>query len=420
MNSIESLTRLTKLVAGILLLTAPLLARPAETIKIAVLVPLSGPNGIVGKGQINGFNAAANHINTQGVFPDGKTIEIVPMDNKGNPQESLLLLKRAIDEDIRYVASTISSVVHALNDAVPKHNARNPDRTVLLLNFNALDPALTEAKCNFWHFRFEPHSDTQLNALTNYMAAQRAIQKVYLLNQDYAFGQSVRRGSKEQLQARRPDIQIVGDDLIPLAKVMDFAPYVAKIRASGADSVLTGNWGTDLTLLLKASHESDLPVNFYTLQAANFGTASAIAAAGADRMKAVYSWHLNAADPTWEKTLLKYQALYKTNADLAYLPAFRTLQMLAAAIAKAHSTDPAKVAHALEGMRLAGPTGEAWMRAEDHQLIAPIYVMSFAKAGTSEVKHDAEGTGFGWKTEMLIDGKANVPAMKCQMERPAR
>jgi branched-chain amino acid transport system substrate-binding protein len=395
-------------------------ATPAENIKIALLVVLSGSNGVVGKGDMTAFNVAADYVNAQGGTLNGRKFEIVPMDNKSNPQESVLLLKRAIDEDIRYVAATTSSVVHALSEAVAKHNARNPDKAVLMLDYNALDPALTETKCNFWHFRFEPHTDMQLNALTSYMAAQRAIQKVYLINQDYAFGQAVSRGAKEQIKARRPDIQIVGDELIPMAKVKDFAPYVAKIRASGADSILTGNWGADLTLLLKATHQSDLLVNFYTLQAANFGTAAAIGAAGADRTTAVYSWHLNAADPIWEKTLLKYQALYKTNADLAYLPAFRTVQMLAAAMAKANSTDPAKVAHALEGLRLAGPTGEAWMRAEDHQLIAPIYVMSFAKAGTSEVKHDAEGTGFGWKTKMLIDGKANVPPMKCQMERPAQ
>lgn len=389
-----------------------------EPIKIAVVVGLSGTNAIYGEGQLAAFNAAAELVNAQGGVLGGRKIEIVPMDNKGTPQESLIQFKRAIDENIHYIASTVSSVTHALNDAVSKHNARNPDQAALLLNFNALDPALSEAKCSFWHFRFEPHTDMLLTALTNFMATQNSIKKVYLLNQDYAFGQSVSRGSREQLNAKRPDVSIVGDELIPLAKIKDFAPYVAKIRASGADSVLTGNWGSDLSLLLKASNESGLKAHYYAMLAAGFGTPSAIGAAGADRMKTVYSWHLNAADAKWERAILDFQSKYKTNADLAYLPAFRTVNMVAAAMDKAGSADPKKVAYALEGMHIAGPTGDTWMRAEDHQVIGPIFVMSFVKAGGQDARHDVEGTGYGWKTEVVLSAKEVIPPVRCAMERP--
>jgi branched-chain amino acid transport system substrate-binding protein len=260
----------------------------------------------------------------------------------------------------------------------------------------------------------------QLMAMTKFMASQRSIQKVYLINQDYAFGQSASKGSREQLIARRPDIAIVGDELIPLAKIKDFAPYVAKMRASGAETVLTGNWGSDLSLLLKASNEMGFAAHYYALLGAGFGTPSAIGAAGANRMKAIYSWHLNAADSKWERTILDYQKKFNTNADLAYLPAFRVIDMLANAMEKAGSTEPTKVAYALEGMRYAGPTGDSWMRAEDHQIVAPIFVMSFVKAGQPGARHDVEGTGYGWKTEQLIDANDTVPPMKCEMERPMR
>lgn len=393
-------------------------AMAQQPVKIAVLIGLSGTNAIYGEGQLNAFNAAAELVNARGGVLGGRKLEILPMDHKNNPQEALIQFKRTTDENIHYVASTVSSIVHALDDAVSRHNARNPEQAVLLLNFNALDPALTEAKCNFWHFRFEPHTDMQLTALTNYMAAQPSISKIYLLNQDYAYGQSVSRGSREQLAAKRPDVAIVADELIPLAKVKDFAPYVAKIRATGADSVLTGNWGSDLSLLLKASNETGLKANFYALLAAGFGTPSAIGSAGADRMKTVYSWHLNAADAKWERTLLDFQAKYKTNADLAYLPAFRAVEMISAAMDKAGSSDPKKVAYALEGMHIAGPTGDTWMRAEDHQLIGPMFVMSFVKAGRPGVKHDVEGTGYGWKTELVIGAQELVPPLRCAMERP--
>jgi branched-chain amino acid transport system substrate-binding protein len=410
--------RLSRILGAAALVLPLASALAADTIKIAYLNSLSGTFAFQGEEQLKVFNAAADMINGQGGVLGGRRFEIVPFDHKANPQEALVILKQVTDQDIRYVASTVSSVAHAISDAVAKYNERNPDRPILFLNFNALDPALTESKCNFWHFRFEAHTDMQLNALLDSMAKERAIRKVYLINQDYAYGQSFTKAAREMLTAKRPDIQIVGDDLIPLGKVKDFSPYVAKIRASGADSVVTGNWGNDLSLLIKASNEAGLKTPYYTLLAAFFGTPAAIGAAGADRVKSTYSWHINAADEVWEKRVLQYEARYKSVSDMAYLPPFRVLGMLAEAMNKAGTTDPLKVAYALEGMRYKGPTGDSWMRAEDHQMIVPLYLMTFAKAGQPEVKHDAEGTGYGWKTDVLIEAKNNVPPVRCQMQRP--
>jgi branched-chain amino acid transport system substrate-binding protein len=220
------------------------------------------------------------------------------------------------------------------------------------------------------------------------------------------------------LTAKRPDIEIVGDDLVPLGKVKDFSPYVAKIRAAGADSVLTGNWGYDLSLLVKAGHETGLAVTYYTTFGGLPGTWVAAGAAGADRVVTLDPWTINAADSGWEKTLLQYKAKYAAVSNMDYLPTFRVVELLANAINKAGTTDPVRVAYALQGMNYTGPSGESWIRAEDHQLIAPVYILSLAKAGQPGVRHDVDGSGFGWKTEALIEAKDTVPPMKCQMERP--
>jgi len=393
-------------------------ALAADTIKIAFLGSLSGPFALQGEETLKNVEAAADMVNSRGGVLGGKRFEIVPFDNKGNPQESLIVLKQAIDQDMRYVISGVSNIAHAITDAVGKHNARNPDRAVLFLDYGALDPALTESKCSFWHFRFEAHADMQVNVLTDYMAREPSIHKVYLINQDYAYGQAVSRVSRDMLGTKRPDIRIVGDDLIPFGKVKDFAPYVAKIHASEADSVLTGNWGNDLSLLIKASNEAGLKSTYYTLLAAFFGTPGAIGAAGADRVKTLYAWNINAADAARRKTLLEYKTKYNAVTNLTYLPAHRVMEMLASAMKKASATDPIKVAYALEGMKFAGPSGESWMRAEDHQMISPIYILSFVKAGQPGVEHDEEKTGYGWKTDTLIAAKDTVSNVKCQMDRP--
>jgi branched-chain amino acid transport system substrate-binding protein len=324
------------------------------------------------------------------------------------------------DQNIRYVATTISSVALALTDAVAKHNARNPDRPVLFLDYDAREPSLTESKCNFWHFRFHPHSDMQLNVLSDYVARQAAIRRLYLINQDYAWGHSVSRAAIEMLGRKRPDIQIVGNDLVPLGKVKDFAPYVAKIGASDADAVLTGNWGNDLALLIRAAHDAKLKAAFYTTHAWVLGAPAAIGPAGADRITTVTQWHINEADAGWQKRLLAYRDKYKAQQYLDYLPIWQTIEMFAAAIERAKSDDPVRVGYALEGMEFNGPSGRSWLRAEDHQVMAPIYVTSFVKAGQPGVKYETEGTGYGFKTLVKVDADKNVPQMVCRMERPPR
>jgi branched-chain amino acid transport system substrate-binding protein len=316
--------------------------------------------------------------------------------------------------------ATVSSVAHAINDALVKHNSRNPDKTVLFLDYNALDPALTESRCSFWHFRFESHSGMQVNALTDHMAKQKSIRKVYLLNQDYAHGHAVSRSSRELLAAKRPDIEIVGDDLIPLSRVKDFAPYVSKIRASGANAVLTGNWGNDLSLLVKAGAEAGLNADYYAILGGLPGTWVTAGAAGADRIRSIDGWHINAANAAWEKVMVEAKARYGASSNMDYMPAYRVIEMMAAAMGRSGTEDPVEVAFALEGMRYAGPSGDSWMRVEDHQIIAPMYVLGFAREGQPGVKHDVDGTGYGWKTISLIEARDNVPEMKCRMERPPR
>jgi branched-chain amino acid transport system substrate-binding protein len=260
----------------VLLLGAPAVAPVEEIVKIAYLAPLSGPNALPFEEWLKNFRAAAEATNVRDGAKTGRKIEVVPFDNKGTVQDALIVFQQARDQNIAYFASTVSSIANALSDAIVKYNARNPTKPVLFLDFDARDPALTEEKCNFWHFRFEPHTDMQIRVLVAAIAKQPELKKLFLLNQDYAWGHSVQKAARAALREKRPDIEIVGDDLIPLAKVKDFSPYVAKIQASGADSVLTGNWGADLTLFIKATHVSGLKAELFSTHAWALGAPRAM------------------------------------------------------------------------------------------------------------------------------------------------
>ena len=388
----------------------------AETVRIAVIEPLSGPPAVIGKWWSNHVQMAVDQVNAKGGVLGGRKIETVPFDSKSSPQEALIALKGVTDQGIRFVFGTTGShVALALTDAIAKHNTRNPDNSVLFLNYGGLTPELTNEKCNFWHFRFDAHADMKVDALIRQIVQQKNISKVYLLNQDYAYGQAVRKLFRELLAQRRPDIQIVGDDLIQLQKTKDFSPYIAKMRASAADTILTSNWGPDLVLLMRASHDSGLPARYYTLNAHFTGTPTAIGEAGAGRLINVSPWHANVADGRLEQYYLEYKRQYKE--EWTMLPIKNAVEMWARAVDTSKSLDPVTVAKTLENMRYDSGTGMMWMRAEDHQLMQPQYAYLFTKVGPG-IRHDIENTGFGWRTEGRIETDETVPPHTCRMERP--
>lgn len=399
---------------------APMLGHAAsaeDTIKIGYIDPLSGGGASVGEGGLKTFQYLADEMNAKGGIL-GKKIEIVGLDNKTNPQESLVQAQKAIDAGVRFITQgNGSSVAAALTDFVSKHNTRNPGKEVLYFNYAAVDPTLTNEKCSYWHFRWDASSDIKMEALTSYMKDIPSIKKVYLINQDYSFGQSVRTDARKMLGAKRPDIQIVGDELHPLLKVTDFSPYIAKIKASGADSVVTGNWGQDIALLLKAAADAGLKVNWYTYYAGGAGGPTAIKQTGLDhqifQITEGFANSGNQAAMDFEKA---FRA--KVGLSLWYPRAVNEMRMFKAAAEKANSVDPVKVAAALEDLKfevLDG--GQGFMRKDDHQFFQPIYISSFGKLAANE-PFDEENTGWGWHLVSKIDTPQAMVSTTCKMTRP--
>jgi branched-chain amino acid transport system substrate-binding protein len=255
------------------------------------------------------------------------------------------------------------------------------------------------------------------------MTGQKNIKKVYQLNQDYSFGHAVKKAAREMLGRKRPDIQIVGDDLHPLGKVSDFAPYVAKIKASGADSVITGNWGNDMSLLVKAGRDAGLDVTWLTYYAGGLGTPTAMGEAAAGKVKIIAEYHSNVENnkaAKWDADYRKQAP--KGNPDFYFLRGKIMWDMFAKAIVQAKSVEPKAVALALEGMRHDGELGEVEMRKSDHQLIQPLYVLtivkSAAKGGPKNAKIDMEGSGLAPITEARLEGYTSATPTSCQMKRP--
>ena len=390
-------------------------AQKGETVKMVRIDPLTGLLGPVGVSQLKGYQFFAEKYSGKG-NPAGVKFEVIGMDNKLSPTESLNALKAAIDQGVRYIIQgNGSSVALALSDAVAKHNERNPGKEVIYLNDSAVDPDLTNSKCNYWHFRFDADTSMKMEAMSSFMVGQPDIKKVYILGQNYSHGVQVAKYAKETLARKRPDIQIVGEDLHPLAQVRDFAPYIAKIKAAGADTVITGNWGSDLSLLVKAANENGYTGKFFTYYAGVTGTPTALGTNGAGRVYQIAYSHYNMGGQM-DKWMREFKAKY--NDDFYTGSTIRIFETVGAAIAKAKSTDPVKVAAALEGIEVKSFNGEVQMRKMDHQLQQPLYMTVWQKAD-KKYPYNPENTGMTLVPVKEYPNYVSSTPTSCQMKRPA-
>jgi branched-chain amino acid transport system substrate-binding protein len=390
-------------------------AQSGETVKIAFIDPLSGPFANVGQNQLKSWQFVSERF-SGAKNPAGVKFEVTGFDNKGSPQESLNTLKAAIDQGFRYITQgNGSGAALALSDAVAKHNERNPGKEVVFLNYAAVDPALTNEKCDYWHFRLDADTTMKMEALTAFMKDQPKVKNVYLLNQNYSHGQQVARYFKENIARKRPDVKIVGEDLHPIGQVKDFAPYVAKIKQSGADSIVTGNWGADLTLLVKAMNDAGLKVPMYTYYAGVTGTPTALAAGGDSEVYVVAYGHSN---HTGDLGAMGAEFKKKFNDDYYTFATLNGINLMGAAIAKAKSTNPVKVAAAMEGLSVPSFAGEVQMRKGDHQLQQSMYITKWQKVDKKNA-YSVENTGYTFVPIKQLEPYVSSTPTSCQMKRPA-
>lgn len=394
----------------------------SSQIRIAFIDGLSGPMANAGEASLAQFKFAAdNFINNNGGIL-GQQLQFIPFDNKGSPQETVVALKNATDQGIRFVTQgNGSGAAASLIDSINKWNERNPEKTVLYLNYGSVDPTLTNEKCSFWHFRFDANSAMRLEAMTNYIKQDKTVKRVFIIGQNYAHGQQVSNLTKQMLREKRADIQIVGDDLHPIGQVKDFSPYITKIRESKADAVVTGNWGNDLALLIKASKDSGLKVKFFTFYAGSIGSPAAIGDSGNGLVYEVTDWHRNLYSKYPANQYEKFASNFNLNHSQNEIYTMRMVtlvQMFSKAAYKARSLDPKLIAYALEDMTLDAHNGKVKMRKEDHQLLQPLHIAAFGPVDNKSIIVGLEGTQYGFKTVSTLDLNQTTLPSTCRMVRP--
>jgi branched-chain amino acid transport system substrate-binding protein len=393
-------------------------AATAEPLSVAMIEASSGPAAENGALWTEGARYGVELLNQQGGY-NGEPIKFTAYDNQSTPGGASDKLRAAIADGARVIVSgSPSSIIAQIADDVRKYNLRNPGKEVVFLMPGSQALEVTGEKCQFWTFRTTSTAFIRMKALTAVMKQDGVLgPKVYSINQNYSYGQEMEKAQAEYVKENGGEI--VGTTLHDVAKIQDFSPYIAKIRASGAQTVLTGNWGGDMVLLMKAASNAALKVTFGTVNLDNPGV---IGSAGA---AALGNYHASPYNPeAGGEAGAKFAEGYK--ARFGHYPVFGAeatfaMMFLGNALKTVQtpdkSIDAKAIALALENAKVTTPVGEMTMRKEDHQGIIPIAVAKVTK----DAKYKADGTDMGLHLIRVVPGpEAEVPADgSCKMQRPS-
>lgn len=390
----------------------------AAPVKIGLVETLSGPQASTGQVYRDAVRYAVDQINAAGGW-NGEPVQLIQYDNQGGPSGAADKLKTAAAEGVQLIVQGASSAIGGqITEDVRKHNLRNPGREMVYINMGAEALDLTGEKCNFYHFRFAGNADVRTKALVQGMKKANALgTRVYAINQNYSWGQDMERAIIAN--AVPGGYTVVAKTLHDVNKIQDFAPYVAKISASGADTVMTGNWSNDLLLLMKASKAAGLKARYGTVyldQPGNLANAGDLAIGNF----VVHTFNAEAGGAQGEQFLNDYKT------RMGHAPVFVEPQtvygmlMVADALkrspAKNGALDVVAFAKALETARIPTPMGEMSMRAADHQAQLPMVVSVVSR----EARNKVDGTDMGFEPVLLLSAQeASTPAQtSCQMVRP--
>jgi len=390
----------------------------AAPLKIGVLETLSGPQASTGQSFRAAVRYAVDKMNAGGGW-NGEPVQLLEYDNQGGPAGASDKLKAAIADGVQIVVQGASSAIGGqITEDVRKHNLRNPGKEVVYLNVGAEALELTGDKCNFHHFRLAGNAQIRTKVLVQAMKqAQTLGTKVYSINQNYSWGQDMERAIVDNAGAG--GYQVVDKTLHDTNKIQDFAPYVSKISASGAETVITGNWSNDLLLLMKASKAAGLKARFATVfldQPGNITNAGELALGHF----VAHAFNAEAGGAEGERFVADYKA--KTGHEPVFIEP-QTAFGLALVGEALKRTKPADgvldvnaFAKALETAKLKTPMGELSMRAADHQVLLPLVVSVVSK----DARYKADGTDMGFKPVRLFSAEeASAPAQaSCKMQRP--
>ncbi len=325
----------------------PWVARAADTIKIGLSSPVTGPAAESGKFQRTGAKIAIDEANKAGVL--GKQLELIVEDDATtNPGAVLAFSRMSSNPDIvAFVGSVRSTQVNAIAPDVLKVG-----KPVMI---GGTDPNLTHMG-NPWFFRTRPNDSYSAKVIAQFGNDELKKQKWAIVASTDAFGTAGKDALVAALKALGVTPVLIQGYTNQQA---DFTPVALAIRSSGAD-ILGSYFTFETDIGVMARQIRQLGVRIPWVGSASITNTSALNLAG----PALYDTYGVAdyavdASPASKAYAGLYQQIIKTPPDNQSSYAYDAVKILALAINKAGSTDPHKIRDAILSIKgFQGAEGE--------------------------------------------------------------
>jgi len=339
-------------------------------IRLLICEPFSGPPKDLAEKFLYGTRMAADEVNAQGGLL-GRKIEVIYEDTQGKPD---IAVKKAqkylLEESVDIITAGLGSPQSkALKELTKEY------KNVLFVDYAQADEA-TGKEFAYHSIRLFFNTSMAARTLVSHMVGHKEFKRIYLLNQDYSYGRDAGAAFKREIARLLPDAQIVGEDYHPLF-TKDFSPFLTKIKGSNADVILTVNWGSDISILLKQRKELEVKA---TIVNTALATPDVIKEAPDAAIGSIVcdDWMVTEKSPESAEFLKNWREKYKNTPypepDCTAARTYIGSKFVFEGIRKAKSLEISKLMPTLEGLRVKSLNGEIYLRACDHQLQSPLPV----------------------------------------------
>ncbi|WP_119460007.1 ABC transporter substrate-binding protein [Rhodospirillaceae bacterium SYSU D60014] len=350
----------------------------------------------------NGWELAVEEVNAKGGLLGGRQIEVISRDDGGKPGDAVRIANELVtSEGVDVLAGTFFSHVGLAVSDFAAHNQ------VLFVAAEPLTDAITWEEGNRYTFRLRPSTYMQAAMLVE-EAAKLPAKRWATVAPNYEYGQSAVAIFKELLQAKRPDVEFVGEQWPALGKI-DAGSTVQALAASQPDAIFNVTFGADLSSFvregsLRGLFEDRAVVSLLTGEPEYLDPLKGEAPEG--WIVTGYPWD-QIDTPEHNAFIDAYQERFDDYPRLGSVVGYTTFKAIAAAIEKAGSTDTEALVDAMEGLTVSSPFGEIEFRTIDHQATMGAYVGKIAL-------EDGRGVMTDWR---YADGADYLPPDAVVAER---
>lgn len=340
----------------------------AQTIKIGLPVPLTGPYGAEAKDQVRNAELAVKEFNETGGL-NGRKAELLVRDDKLNPGEAATRTLELLEKDnANFIVGGLSAATQLSINNVTKQ------RKIIYVSVSQSD-AINEASDAgpyTFHEALNPHMTTQ--AVGRYVF--RKGMRVAFLTADYAYGQEMTRGFTRV--AKELGAEVVGEVKHPLG-AQDYSTFLPRLQAMKADVLVFNNFGNDNRISIKQAGEFGMkkgmkfvtPILTYTARVAG-GASTYEGVVGGTQ----YFWEIESKTPTAKAFNTAFKAANENKYPSDYgAMAYSAVKSLLMAVKSAGTTDSDKVGAALAALKYDTYKGPQYYRSCDHQSVQSVLVI---------------------------------------------